>query len=81
MFMMCRISFGILFHSLGAMLEKALSPYVFVRDLGSSNSFINSKFLQLASRELASVWYTSILIQRCEHITERNLKLPDFQVQ
>ena len=33
MFMMCRISFGILFHSLGAMLEKALSPYVFVNYL------------------------------------------------
>ena len=41
--MMCRISFGILFHSLGAMLEKALSPYVFVRDLGSSNSLFETE--------------------------------------
>ena len=43
MFMMCRISFGILFHSLGAMLENALSPYVFVRDLGSSNSLFETE--------------------------------------
>ena len=49
MFMMCRISFGILFHSLGAMLEKALSPYVFVRDLGSSNSLFETERNDLES--------------------------------
>ena len=41
--MMFRISFGILFHSLGAILEKALSPYVFVRDLGSFNSLFETE--------------------------------------
>ena len=43
MFVMFRISFGILFQSLGAMLEKTLSPYVFVRDLGSFNSLFETE--------------------------------------
>ena len=43
MFVMFRISFGILFQSLGAMLEKALSPHVFVRDLGSFNNVFETE--------------------------------------
>ena len=43
MFVMFRISFGILFQSLGPMLEKALAPYVFVRDLGSFNSLFETE--------------------------------------
>ena len=62
---MFRISFGILFQSFGAMLEKALSPYVFVRDLGPFNSLFETErndleyWLHCRIAELATLQNTS----------------------